>query len=580
MKRKGKNAERKIMHMYTMLLLLLGAATLAVEADAQEAPTAVVPGIGVLTGTIDTFSGDAAFLGIPYALPPVGEFRLRPPRPVPRVAEGEQLPLVDATSFGNQCMQNDKEPLSVFEPDSPLSEDCLFLNVLTPAPGETDARLPVVLVIHGGFFTRGSSNEVAFLASTFAQYAMGKVIIVTINYRLGLWGFLGGKSMRDRVGSAAAGNLAILDQQLAMQWTKDHIAAFGGNPDEITLLGYSAGGVSARLHLALESSAHLFSRAVIQAGTTVDELSMDDADAWEEDVLLMAGCDDLDCLVALDSDTLAEVNRGFTVYDASDADMYSVPFGRQKFLREKGRTQLWAPVVDGTFIRETATETFRRGGIAGAESKQVIIGSNRDEYAIFFLQETDLTESQYESLLRDAGFNETMVSEIKDVYNPDNGYEYPDFGQFSRWWWQAIRGETDSVPGLGICAARYNARLLANAGFDVYAYHLEAPLMTEIVEGSGITTALSGHIFDLLFIFAVPFPVLTDVNDLTVSAQMSAFWLSFIDQETWPKPQVDMAAWPKYTIEEDLFMVFDVPTPKAQSQIREDACIFWERMAK
>lgn len=200
-----------------------------------------------------------AFLGIPYAKPPVGELRYQKPESVAPWAEEVR----DATRIPPSCMQ-----VSVFSPrnlvwvpyDQPISEDCLYLNVWTPKLNASTG-LPVMAWLHGGGFQVGSAamplEDGAHLA------ALGNVVVVTIEYRLQSFGFLYDGT------SAAPGNMGLHDQQLALKWIQQNIAAFGGNPGEVTLFGWSAGGISTGFHLLSPGSQSLFKRAIIQsAGVT------------------------------------------------------------------------------------------------------------------------------------------------------------------------------------------------------------------------------------------------------------------------------------------------------------------------
>jgi para-nitrobenzyl esterase len=197
------------------------------------------------------------FLGIPYAAPPVGDLRWRPPQvhaPWPVV--------LDATKFRDHCAQS---PHATGTPST--SEDCLFLNVYVPI-GDDNAPRAVMVWIHGGSFTVGESDD--FDGSMLAT--SGDVIVVTINYRLGALGFLAHPALTAESPDHASGNYGIMDQQFALQWVRRNIVAFGGDPNKVTVFGESAGGSSVLAHLVSPGAAGLFHRAIVQSGATAGAL--------------------------------------------------------------------------------------------------------------------------------------------------------------------------------------------------------------------------------------------------------------------------------------------------------------------
>jgi para-nitrobenzyl esterase len=207
------------------------------------------------------------FLGIPYAAPPVGDLRWKPPQP-----HASWSGILSATKFGSHCAQTARV-VGV----SSSTEDCLFLNVYVPngaddgetqsgnaeAEGSADLRGRAVMVwIHGGDLTAGESDD--FDASRLAS--TGNVIVVTINYRLGVFGFLAHPALTAESPNHASGNYGILDQQLALKWVQQNIRAFGGDPGNVTVFGQSAGGLSALANMASPGGAGLFHKAIVQSG--------------------------------------------------------------------------------------------------------------------------------------------------------------------------------------------------------------------------------------------------------------------------------------------------------------------------
>ncbi len=206
---------------------------------------------GTLHGTEE--NGVCVFRGVPFAKPPVGALRFRPPQH----AEGWSG-VRDATRFGPGSIQSNRPMapvLGIILPEQ--SEDCLYLNVWTP--GVDDHRRPVLVWIHGGAWVIGAGSEITYDGSSLAR--RGDVVVVTLNYRLGIFGFL----RSDALGTS--GNEAMLDQVAALEWVRDEIAAFGGDPNDVTVMGESAGSVNVSCLLTMPAAKGLFHKAVMESGS-------------------------------------------------------------------------------------------------------------------------------------------------------------------------------------------------------------------------------------------------------------------------------------------------------------------------
>ena len=211
---------------------------------------------GILRGTTGASSRVVAYKGIPYAKPPTGDLRWRPPVPAP-AWDGVR----DAQEFGHACLQPPQQPTGLYSGGmASLSEDCLTLNVWTP----TDARgLPVMVWIHGGALVGGSSSEPMYDGIKLSQHG---IVVVSINYRLGLLGFLAHPALSAESPQHLSGNYGLLDQIEALHWVRDNIAAFGGDPGQVTVAGESAGGLSVIALLASPLARGLFTKAIVQSG--------------------------------------------------------------------------------------------------------------------------------------------------------------------------------------------------------------------------------------------------------------------------------------------------------------------------
>lgn len=223
------------------------ALSLAATAAASEAPVVEAPA-GVLRGAA---AGEVqVFRGVPYARPPVGVLRWRPPVSLPRW-DGVR----DATRFGAACMQ----PPSPFYSHPAVSEDCLFLNIWAPAEAK---RAPVLVWIHGGSLVSGAGSEAVADGARFAEQG---VLVISINYRLGALGWLAHPGLSAESADGVSGNYGLLDQIEALRWVQRNIAAFGGDPSNITIAGQSAGALSVAYLMAAPQARGLFQRAIAQS---------------------------------------------------------------------------------------------------------------------------------------------------------------------------------------------------------------------------------------------------------------------------------------------------------------------------
>jgi len=315
--------------MTRFLILALLAAT---PAAAQQ----VTIDSGVLAGA--TADGVASFKGIPYAAPPMGEGRWVAPAPVARWSTPR-----DATRFGADCMQN-AVPGDV-SLGAPMAEDCLFLNVWTPKPA-TGGKLPVMVWIHGGGFVAGSG---ALDVTDGAQLAKRGVVVVTLNYRLGRFGFFA------HPGLGEGSNWGLMDQIAALQWVKRNIAAFGGDPANVTLFGESAGGQSVARLMAATVARGLFAKAITASGGGRDRWpTLAEAQAKSSAFAAKTGAGDLAALRALPAET---VRGGITILNKEEG-FYS------------------GPVTDGAIVPGHADAVFAAGRQARIP---FIAGSNDDE---------------------------------------------------------------------------------------------------------------------------------------------------------------------------------------------------------
>jgi para-nitrobenzyl esterase len=294
------------------------------------------------------------FKGIPYAVPPTGELRWLPPQPVLKW-QGVR----DASAFGAAPPQLPSDMLpfenSLFHNSEPQSEDCLFLNIWTP--GIDKKKRPVMFWIYGGAYVSGSGSQPLYRGDVLAK--RGDVVVVTMNYRLGVFGFL---NLTEVTGGKipATGNEGLLDQIAALQWVRDNISAFGGNPGNVTVFGESAGGMSIGCMLAMPAARGLFHKAIMESGTPkpVKPLAacVDVANRFLEVAGLKSG--DIKALRSLSTESLLDAQHKLT----------------------PGGGTVTTPLVDGTVITEKPMELLKTG--AGKEVP-TLVGTNLEEWKLF-----------------------------------------------------------------------------------------------------------------------------------------------------------------------------------------------------
>jgi para-nitrobenzyl esterase len=224
------------------------AAALATSAAAAET-------VRVAQGTLhgQTAGAVTSFKGVPFAAPPVGDLRWRPP-----AQPASWTGVREATAYGPACMQMRNVP-----PGTSQSEDCLTLNVWTPASAEPGARLPVMVWIHGGSFTGGSGSNAIYDGTHFAEHG---VVLVTVNYRLGRLGFFAHPALTAETPKGPLGNYGVMDNIAALKWVKANISAFGGDPNNVTAFGESAGGILVNFLMTAPEAKGLFNKAISESG--------------------------------------------------------------------------------------------------------------------------------------------------------------------------------------------------------------------------------------------------------------------------------------------------------------------------
>ncbi|XP_077986840.1 cholinesterase-like [Glandiceps talaboti] len=493
------------------------------------------------------------FLSIPYARPPIGNLRFRPPEPVDAWDEA-----LDVSEFKTSCWQvHDRGYVGSL----PLSEDCLHLNVWVSHPRPKSAA--VMVFIHGGGFTWGSATTPNRNGQVMA--ASEGIIVVSMNYRLGVFGFLA-LGIPD-----APGNMGLLDQQLAMKWVQENIAAFGGDPHRVTINGNSAGGASVGYHLLAPESQDLFTRAIIQSGYILNsarafisaEAAKERASDLVKDVCPSHdsdGNDDitsiLHCLKEKPAEDIMKVHKPFT--------MFKTPF---------------PPVLDGVFISEEPRTLVGKGKF---KKVNLLMGTVKHESSDMTVRiglpgvspENDyiLTSETFHNLVKLlyplAGDPLSIVAQYDKTPEFTNGAERRD-----------ILINMNSEYGY-ICPSQELANAYTNSGLDVYYYEMDH--FTSIsTQPKWMGTP---HAAEIQYLFGQP---LLEENpyseeDKQFSRQFMKYWCNFVktgDPNKKHENEVAQNRWPYFGPKGRYITLSGkrINNPEISFRLRAENCHFWTK---
>lgn len=323
--------------------------------------------VSIAQGTLEGLVVDGVhqFRGIPYAAAPVGEKRFLAPAAAPNWTG-----VRDATRFGSMSVQESAGVTALLgDAADGNDEDCLFLNVFTP--GCDDAARPVMVWIHGGGFINGSASTPWYDGSSLVR--RGDVVVVSINYRLGALGFLWLGDLDDRYRSSGVNG--ILDQVAALEWVRENIASFGGDPDNVTIFGESAGAMSVSTLLAVPSARGLFHRAIAQSGAAHNTFTPEMGAAMTEQFMAHLGVSDLDGILSASAEEIAKAATKVEAKLFDDPSGLGGPTGI-------ALAMAFQPVVDGVHLPVDPYTAARDGA---TNDVPFLTGTNLDEWNLFAL---------------------------------------------------------------------------------------------------------------------------------------------------------------------------------------------------
>jgi len=501
--------------------LLVGAAAMVLGTAAPQTPPVVRVDTGQLQGALE--DGVVSYKGVPFAAPPVGDLRWRPPQPPARWTDVRQ-----AREFGADCMQGRfGPPPAPGAPAAPMpSEDCLYLNVWRPASAAPGAKLPVMVWIYGGGFVGGSSSS---LNTSGAEFAKHGVVLVAANYRVGRFGFFAFPALSRERPDDAKGNYAYMDQIAALQWVKRNIAAFGGDPNNVTIFGFSAGGVSVHSLLVSPMARGLYNKAIIESGGSRNSVL----------TARPMRADGVDPNYPVSAETIGiNFARSMGIEGTDQAAMASLrALSADQVLRSApvqpgGNVQNYetTPILDGKLVTETAETAYK----ARHQPRiPLMLGSNSADTAGNRIRAT--TKEQLF-----ARFGQ-WTAQAKAAYDPDGSTDLAtlisrannDFGQAE--------------------PARFAADAFAASGSPVYRYrfsYVQTAMRERMRTGAP-------HGGEIAFVFgtlaarpgSVPSP-----EDREVSKMAQSYWVNFA--KTGDPNGTGLPVWPRHDPSKDSIFEF------------------------
>lgn len=485
--------------------------------------------VGTRVGAIE------AFLGVPYAAPPVGDLRFRAPQP-----HAPWTTPVQATQVATPCPQ--------VRPTNIGSEDCLYLNVYTPAHIAAADR-PVMVYIPGGGFTQGSASSPYYDGRSIAEQA--GVVVVVLTYRVGALGFLTAPALDAENPAKVSGNYGLLDQQAALRWVQNNIRAFGGNPHNVTLFGESAGADSTEYALVSPANAGLFQHAIVESsvgGFQIPNppLALAEANGGAT-VLTAVGCagaaDVAACLRALPA--YAFLNPAATPPGSS------------------------LPVVDGVVLPQQPLQAFRSGQF---NRVPIILGTNHDEGTAFVWP----IEAALGGPLTPAGYT-TQLQHLYGAYAAEIQGEYP----LSAYPTPIQALAAVYTDGNTACVTSEKRKALARY-VPTYGYEFNEP---NPAQGPLLGPPEPGlnygayHTAELPYVFGVSAPAGVPVTgkDLALSQRIIGYWTNLAISGTPLAPRLGTPLWFDYRLAHQLLSLKDQVTYLPESQFRADHhCAFWD----
>jgi para-nitrobenzyl esterase len=515
-----------------LIVALSAVAARSAAASGRGVSAIVVTETGAVRGLV--VPGGYVFRGLPYAAPPVGNLRWRPPQP-PARWRGVR----DATQFAPSCPQSTVR--NPFLPPGPLSEDCLHLNVYTSSLGRPADR-PVLVWIHGGGFTQDAARNYDG-----SQLAADGTVVVTIDYRLGALGFLAHPALAASH-DGAAGNYGLMDQQAALRWVQRNIRQFGGDPHNVTIAGESAGGTSVLAQMVSRGSRGLFQRAIIESGAfALNQQPLAPAEANGETFAAKAGCPDqtAECLRQLPVSALVDNFSASAIPGAVDGGVLTEPIGEAL---AAGRFTP-VPVLNGVNHDEELIFLAGQAAVSGGTFVGVPEPVSAESY------ETDIA-----SVL---SVSDARATAIADEY-PLAAYPSP-----------MVAFSTLVSDANFVCpAVQVDAWTAQRA--PTFAYQFNDDNAPQRFLPPATLPAIATHGSELQYLFdlpAAPVPATLTADQEVLASSMRAEWAAFAANGN---PTTSTLSWPAFNYSG---LVVSLATPQSQVETGFSAmhhCSFWD----
>jgi para-nitrobenzyl esterase len=513
-------------------------------ADGAAATAAIVTEQGPVTGVVTSDGAVEVFAGVPYAAPPVGDLRWAPPQPAPHRSETlvadtfSAAPVQAESSFLLRAATRLLEiPLeNTFLNPYPVSEDSLYLNIWRGSGTAPGADLPVLVFIPGGGFVSGSGALPLYDGASLAS--RGSAIIVTINYRMGVFGFLASEELSAESTSGSSGNQGILDQIAALQWVHDNIQAFGGDPGRVTVAGESAGSASVCVIGASPVAVGLVHRIIGESGGCLGTVGdADDGDQYdtEEEAL------------AVGSQVTAALG-GATLEEMREMSIGEIRAATSQFAAH------WKPAIDGYVLPAGPAEIYSAGE---QNDVPLLLGSNADESSLILAFPPDTDPAAYE-----AEVHATYGSDAErflELYPGDTSAEVLD---------SRLRSQTDQVMTRAMRAWAVAAADSGSSGVFTYFFTRTPP-------DPGLEEFGAYHGSEVMYAYgnlgSEGAAVYTDVDE-RLTRDMSAYWLAFVAAGDPNHPGGPV--WPSVQDEPDSVMELGDET-RVVERPRAEAVDFW-----
>ena len=566
----------------------------------KQTPTSVnLTGLGTLDGFTREGVRHRYFRGVPFAQPPVGDLRFRPPQ--------DQKPFPDgrwnATEFGTTCLQEGPAWYSMQNVQT-SGEDCLYLNVYAPPP-QAGKKYPVMVYMPAGQYQWGSSDDLENLEAP-TSGAARDVIYVTVNYRVGVMGFLALDALRGRdVAHGSMGNYGMQDQRAALRFMRKHAAAFGGDVNNIVLWGESAGATSVSTHMAMPASFPYFDKTIMESGAfnmwgykTAHDAQANGQKAvanifkYVNDTSVCPGVteksDILACL--LNSPASVILSSTSPIYGKAGQVPNNYPYGNTM------DKCTFAPTVDGVELVASPLVLLNEGKIAQVP---VILGTNRDEGSVFVEFQNGhgdgiktLVPADRRSAWRSAFKNQQnytqwasnvwdadVAAHLVEWYRPGGGLTPPLDSVEYPWWWAVSRTIGDFVLS---CRARIAGGKLQGLGAKPYMYfYTHTPDYSVNWGMKSLADFGAFHGSEVPFAWGDYFE-LSEGDERTLSDNMVAYWASFAHTGDPNALNPTLPRWPEYTLANDTTIMFG-ETPEHASfhnisfihALKKDVCDYF-----